>query len=110
MTQAVATSCSAGKLGTCECDKTVKGEGRGWSWGGCSDNALYGAVFTADFMDSRERGTDIKSLMNLHNNRAGRLVRKQALCNFYTTTEPLRGAKHKSNTFHRIFTRSENRN
>lgn len=88
MTQAVATSCSAGKLGTCECDKTVKGEGRGWSWGGCSDNALYGAVFTADFMDSRERGTDIKSLMNLHNNRAGRLVRKQALCNFYTTTEP----------------------
>lgn len=74
MTQAVATSCSAGKLGTCECDKTVKGEGRGWSWGGCSDNALFGAVFTADFMDSRERGTDIKSLMNLHNNRAGRLA------------------------------------
>ena len=74
MTQAVATSCSMGKLGSCGCDAAVTGEGPGYSWGGCSDNIDYGAEFTAQFMDSREKGTDIKSLMNLHNNRAGRMV------------------------------------
>lgn len=74
MTQAIGTSCSMGKLGTCGCDPTVTGEGRGYSWGGCSDNTLYGAEFAAKFMDSREKSTDIKSLMNLHNNLAGRLV------------------------------------
>ena len=74
MTQAIATSCSMGKLATCRCDETITGEGRGWSWGGCSDNALYGAKFAAKFMDSREKGSDIKSLMNQHNNQAGRLV------------------------------------
>lgn len=74
MTQAIATSCSMGKLGSCSCDDTITGEGRGWSWGGCSDNTVYAADFAAKFMDSREKGTDIKSLMNLHNNQAGRLV------------------------------------
>ena len=74
MTQAIGTSCSMGKLGTCGCDTTVTGEGRGYTWGGCSDNTRYGAEFAAKFMDSREKGTDIKSLMNLHNNRAGRMV------------------------------------
>ena len=74
MTQAIATSCSMGKLGTCGCDASVTGEGPGYTWGGCSDNIGYGAEFASQFMDSREKGTDIKSLMNLHNNRAGRLV------------------------------------
>jgi len=73
MTQAIATSCSMGKLASCGCDDTVTGEGRGWSWGGCSDNIVYATDFAAKFMDSREKGTDIKSLMNLHNNQAGRL-------------------------------------
>lgn len=74
MTQAIATACRMGKLGTCGCDPSVTGEGPGYSWGGCSDNIGYGAEFAAQFMDSREKGTDIKSLMNLHNNRAGRMV------------------------------------
>lgn len=74
MTQAIATSCRMGKLGTCGCDASVTGEGPGYTWGGCSDNIGYGAEFAAQFMDSREKGTDIKSLMNLHNNRAGRMV------------------------------------
>lgn len=81
MVQAIATSCRMGKLATCGCDATITGEGRGWSWGGCSDNAVYAADFTAKFMDSREKGTDIKSLMNLHNNLAGRLVSVFFLCN-----------------------------
>ena len=74
MTQAIATSCSMGKLASCGCDDTIRGEGRGWSWGGCSDNAIYASDFAAQFMDSREKSTDIKSRMNLHNNKAGRLV------------------------------------
>ena len=74
MTQAIATSCRMGKLGTCGCDASVTGEGPGYTWGGCSDNIGYGAEFAAQFMDSREKGSDIKSLMNLHNNRAGRMV------------------------------------
>lgn len=57
-----------GKFGICECDKIVKGEGWGWSWGGCSDNVFYGVVFIVDFMDFWERGIDIKLLMNLYNN------------------------------------------
>jgi len=63
-----------GKLGSCGCDPAVTGEGPGYTWGGCSDNIDYGAEFAAQFMDSREKGSDIKSLMNLHNNRAGRMA------------------------------------
>lgn len=74
MAQAIATSCRMGKLASCGCDETIIGEGRGWTWGGCSDNAIYASKFAGRFMDSREKSTDIKSIMNLHNNQAGRLV------------------------------------
>lgn len=74
MAQAIATSCRMGKLASCGCDETIIGEGRGWIWGGCSDNAIYASKFAGRFMDSREKSRDIKSQMNLHNNQAGRLV------------------------------------
>lgn len=30
-----------GKFVSCGCDDIIWGEGRGWSWGGCSDNVIY---------------------------------------------------------------------
>ena len=48
-------------------------------WSGCSDNIAYGSGLSKRFVDSREwRGVKKnrkKSLMNLHNNEAGRKVR-----------------------------------
>ena len=52
----------------------TKGE---FEWGGCSDDISYGVRFAQEFVDSRERlTTDVgaNSLMNLHNNYAGRAV------------------------------------
>lgn len=76
VTSAVAKACSFGKLATCSCDESMKGHGDGWQWGGCGDNMDYGTKFSARFLDSRETGRDIHSLMNLHNNLVGRKVRE----------------------------------
>ncbi|XP_052899228.1 protein Wnt-10a [Anopheles moucheti] len=43
-----------------------------WKWGGCSHNMAFGVEFSELFLDSREKGADIQSQINLHNNRAGR--------------------------------------
>ena len=77
-----------GKLASCGCDHSVAGEGRGWSWGGCSDNIKYGAKLAAKFLDSREKGADMKSMMNLHNNRAGRLVSRSLLIHLSSSLKP----------------------
>lgn len=47
-----------------------------WKWGGCSHNVKYGMDFSKQFLDSLEKAGDIQSTVNLHNNRAGRLVSK----------------------------------
>ena len=49
--------------------------GRDWEWGGCSDNAQFGYKFSREFVDVIERGRDLRYMMNLHNNEAGRMVR-----------------------------------
>jgi hypothetical protein len=54
-------------------DGTVPGVD--WVWGGCSDNADFGYRFSRNFVDVLEKGRDLRHLMNLHNNEAGRLVR-----------------------------------
>lgn len=47
-----------------------------FDWGGCSDNVNYGIKFAKAFVDARERMVkDARALMNLHNNRCGRMVR-----------------------------------
>ena len=71
----ITQSCSQGHLRSCSCDRS-KMEGKktteGWNWGGCSADIDYGLRFARIFMDARETDEDSRSLMNLHNNRAGR--------------------------------------
>jgi wingless-type MMTV integration site family protein 6 len=46
-----------------------------WIWGGCGDNVNFGYRKSKDFMDAPyRRRSDIKTLVKLHNNNAGRLV------------------------------------
>lgn len=48
--------------------------GRGWIWGGCSDNVAFGEKISKQFVDALEGGHDSRAAVNLHNNEAGRLV------------------------------------
>lgn len=47
-----------------------------WEWGGCGDDVDFGDEKSRLFMDARhKRGSgDIRALVQLHNNEAGRLV------------------------------------
>ncbi|CAM9941826.1 unnamed protein product [Lampetra fluviatilis] len=73
---AVTRGCSSGELDKCGCDRTVSGTSpEGFQWSGCSDNIAYGVAFSQSFVDARERGkggSPARTLMNLHNNEAGR--------------------------------------
>lgn len=75
VTHAVARSCSEGAIESCTCDYRRRGPGGpDWHWGGCSDNVDFGRMFSREFVDSSERGRDLRYLTNLHNNEAGRMV------------------------------------
>jgi wingless-type MMTV integration site family protein 7 len=75
-------ACSLGSLMSCGCDQT-KFDGRfsaeGWKWGGCSADIQYGLKFSRIFVDSREVDEDSGTLMNLHNNGAGRKALKDSI-------------------------------
>ncbi len=83
MVYAITKACSEGQINNCGCDTTLNGKENlqgGWQWGGCSDDVEFGAQFASKFLDARE--TEGKSenelglsLVNLHNNAAGRMVR-----------------------------------
>lgn len=45
-----------------------------WKWSGCSDNVEFGQKVAKQFMDGRETGRDSTAIINLQNNRAGRVV------------------------------------
>ncbi|KAK3601604.1 hypothetical protein CHS0354_027852 [Potamilus streckersoni] len=72
---AITQACSVGHLSKCGCD-TSKMEGKytskGWKWGGCSADIKHGLKIARKFIDAREIEENAKSLMNRHNNRAGR--------------------------------------
>lgn len=97
----MARACSQGRVLSCSCDpayhpkrqldakeilrqgkqeyienpQSIPGRRKGpnsWKWGGCSHNLKYGIEFSKLFLDGREKGTDIQSQINLHNNQAGR--------------------------------------
>lgn len=89
VTHAVTQACSMGDLLQCGCEATrnkapprppspsSSGDGVKWEWGGCGDDVEFGYEKSKQFMDAkRRRGrSDIRTLINLHNNEAGRLVR-----------------------------------
>lgn len=78
---AVARACSQGKLMNCGClpqrYRSMSGSQREenvWKWGGCSDNVKFGMKFSKMFVDAREKGDDLQSRVNRHNNDIGRKV------------------------------------
>ncbi|XP_050590614.1 protein Wnt-7b isoform X5 [Bombus affinis] len=76
VTYAVTAACSRGNITACGCEPTVRTRkelpANGWEWGGCSADVTYGMRFARRFLDAREVEGDARSLMNLHNNKAGR--------------------------------------
>jgi len=76
---AITRACSQGELKACGCDPLKRGRSKDergeFDWGGCSDNINYGIRFAKAFVDAKEKKVkDARALMNLHNNRCGRMV------------------------------------
>ncbi|XP_020647642.2 protein Wnt-6 [Pogona vitticeps] len=89
VSHAVTQACSMGELLQCGCEATrsrapplppalTGSEGSNWEWGGCGDDVDFGYEKSRQFMDAkRKRGkSDIRTLIDLHNNEAGRLAVK----------------------------------
>ncbi|KAG7283091.1 hypothetical protein CRUP_033037 [Coryphaenoides rupestris] len=74
-------NCSLGDLGNCGCDVSKNGKigGRGWLWGGCSDNVDFGERISKLYVDAQEAGQDSRAAVNLHNNEAGRMAVKATM-------------------------------
>uniref|UniRef100_A0A8C5JHH3 Protein Wnt n=2 Tax=Junco hyemalis TaxID=40217 RepID=A0A8C5JHH3_JUNHY len=74
-------NCSLGDFDSCGCDDSRNGRvgGRGWVWGGCSDNVEFGEKVSKLFVDALETGHDTRALINLHNNEVGRLAVKDTM-------------------------------
>jgi wingless-type MMTV integration site family protein 5 len=78
----ISRACREGELSTCGCSNRLRPKNldRDWIWGGCGDNTEYGYRFAQGFVDVREREKNhprhsrglARTLMNLHNNEAGR--------------------------------------
>ncbi|KAM9365980.1 wingless-type MMTV integration site family, member 7Aa [Pholidichthys leucotaenia] len=79
---AVTAACTQGSLNGCGCDKEKQGfynQDKGWKWGGCSADILYGLGFSKVFVDAREIKQNARTLMNLHNNEVGRKVLEKSM-------------------------------
>uniref|UniRef100_A0A8D0DVD2 Protein Wnt n=1 Tax=Salvator merianae TaxID=96440 RepID=A0A8D0DVD2_SALMN len=74
-------NCSMGDFENCGCDSSRNGHpgGKGWVWGGCSDNVEFGERISKVFVDALETGHDTRASINLHNNEAGRLAVKATM-------------------------------
>ncbi|WAQ98818.1 WNT4-like protein [Mya arenaria] len=75
----VTRACAQGSLEGCGCDDSVRSESTEgqFEWGGCSENLKYGSKFASDFVDNKDKEMDSFALMNLWNNKAGRLVTRK---------------------------------
>lgn len=92
----MARSCSEGSIESCTCDYRRRGPGGpDWHWGGCSDNIDFGRLFGREFVDSGEKGRDLRFLMNLHNNEAGRTVRRGVQSQGRESSNSPRGQRHR---------------
>lgn len=81
VTYALMDACSRGNISICGCDAhypSALDDGpaaAAWKWGGCSVDLGFGMGFARKFLDAQESDAgDSRSLMNLHNNKAGRKV------------------------------------
>ncbi|CAH8828641.1 unnamed protein product [Trichobilharzia szidati] len=78
VSHAVTKACSSGLHDNCGCDRTIYDHPRepNFEWSGCSDNIHFGAAFSRQFLDVRERNRLKRNpklgLTNLHNNHVGR--------------------------------------
>lgn len=91
---AITAACTQGNLSDCGCDKEKQGQyhrDEGWKWGGCSADIRYGIGFAKVFVDAREIKQNARTLMNLHNNEAGRKVGSQG-------GEPGSSCRHAANS------------
>ncbi|THD28898.1 Protein Wnt-4 [Fasciola hepatica] len=78
VSHAVTKACSSGLHDNCGCDRTIYDHPRepNFEWSGCSDNIHFGAAFSRQFLDVRERSRLKRNpklgMANLHNNHVGR--------------------------------------
>ncbi|CAG9766162.1 unnamed protein product [Ceutorhynchus assimilis] len=82
VTFAISEACARGNISSCGCQslsRTREPAPNGWKWGGCSVDIDFGTKFARQFMDAREFDGDERSLMNLHNNKAGRKIIKSSI-------------------------------
>ncbi|KAM4732647.1 protein Wnt-8a-like [Anableps anableps] len=81
VTYTLTKNCSLGDFDSCGCDDSRIGQtgGKGWIWGGCSDNIAFGEKISRQFVDALEDGHDSRAAVNLHNNEAGRLAVKATM-------------------------------
>lgn len=71
----VTTACSSGNIESCDCDRSKSGSsGKQWTWSGCNSNVKFGTSFSKQFTEAQERGNGLRSIMDRHNSRAGRMV------------------------------------
>ena len=79
MSYSVSRACAVGELNSCTCDNPYK-DGvvtkDGWQWGGCGDNIRFADKFARKFLNSAEVHKDFRARVNMHNNEAGKTVRK----------------------------------
>ena len=75
VTHHVSRACAEGSVRSCSCGYSGRlPSDADWQWGGCSDNIQFGFRFSRRFVDASERGMDMRYMMNIHNNEAGRRV------------------------------------
>ncbi|VDK17959.1 unnamed protein product [Anisakis simplex] len=75
VSHALARACSRGHIADCGCGPIpTQQPTKQFIWAGCSDNVRFANSFGRRFMDAVDlhHSDDARSLMNLHNNRAGR--------------------------------------
>ncbi|XP_074594979.1 protein Wnt-7b-like isoform X2 [Brevipalpus obovatus] len=108
----LAHACGQGTMMDCSCEREKIASKYGWKWGGCSDNVKYAMKIAKLFVDSPEKAMlrktgDISAIMNLHNNRAGRLTVKNRMvkkcrCHGVSGTCGLKTCWHSLPTLHSI--------
>uniref|UniRef100_UPI00358EAD04 protein Wnt-7a-like isoform X2 n=1 Tax=Myxine glutinosa TaxID=7769 RepID=UPI00358EAD04 len=79
---AITAACSRRNLSDCGCDREKQGyynRDESWKWGGCSADIKSGLAFSQLFVDAREIRQNARTLMNLHNNEAGRKTLQQMM-------------------------------